>query len=151
MRLKLIFVLLMVTCLAEAKEARFYDKGTLVEMKSVECGVDSKGAEGIGGILGVDDSQHVKTRQMLCQEYLLRTDRLEYRIRPKEEKHPALLPIGSQARYRITKDTMRVLVPEFDKKEREFLVVSATQRVDGASSKSDRDSDKDKVKVAGEQ
>jgi hypothetical protein len=74
MRLKLIFAILLVASFALAKDPRFYEKGTLVEMKSVECGVDSKGAQGIGGILGVDDSQHTKSRQMLCPEYLLRGD-----------------------------------------------------------------------------
>lgn len=68
MKLKLCGAILMAVCLAQAKGPRFYEKGTLVEMKSVECGVDAKGAEGIGGILGVDDSQHTKSRQMLCQE-----------------------------------------------------------------------------------
>jgi hypothetical protein len=136
MKFKLLLVFLMVASVAEAKEARFYDKGTLVEMSSVECGVDTKGAEGVGGILGVDDSEHVKARQMLCQEYLLRTDRLEYKIRPKDEKHLALLPIGGQAQFRITKGRMHVLVPELDNKEREFIVVSVTQRTDETASKS---------------
>jgi hypothetical protein len=104
-------------------------------MKSVECGVDAKGAEGIGGILGVNDSQHTKSRQMLCPEYLLRADHMDYKIRPKEEKHPALLPIGQQAEFRIKKDRMRVRVPELDDHEREYFVVSVTQRTEAAASK----------------
>jgi hypothetical protein len=140
MKFKLLLVFLMMACAAEAKDARFYDKGTLVEMNSVECGVDTKGAEGVGGILGVDDSEHVKARQMLCQEYSLKTDRLEYKIRPKEEKHPALLPIGGQAQFRVAKGRMHVLVPELDSKEREFIVVSVTQRTEETSSKSAKES-----------
>lgn len=135
MKLKLCVAILMAACLAQAKGPRFYEKGTLVEMKSVECGVDAKGAEGIGGVLGVDDSQHTKSRQMLCQEYLLRGDRMDYKIRPKEEKHPALLPIGQQAEFRIQKDRMRVLVPELDSREREYIVVSVTNRAEEANSK----------------
>ncbi|HET7216063.1 MAG TPA: hypothetical protein VFL79_20920, partial [Terriglobia bacterium] len=107
----------------------------LVEMKSVECGVDARGAEGIGGILGVNDSQHTKSRQMLCQEYLLRTDKIDYKIRPKEEKHAALLPIGQEAQFRIKKDRMRVRVPELDDHEREYFVVSVIQRSEAAASK----------------
>lgn len=135
MKLKLCVAILMAACLAQAKGPRFYEKGTLVEMKSVECGVDAKGAEGIGGVLGVDDSQHTKSRQMLCQEYLLRGDRMDYKIRPKEEKHPALLPIGQQAEFRIQKDRMRMLVPELDSREREYIVVSVTNRAEEANSK----------------
>jgi len=144
MKPRLLLVFLIVACVTQAKEARFYDKGTLVEMNSVECGVDTKGAEGVGGILGVDDSQHVKARQMLCQEYLLTTDRFEYKIRPKEEKHPAVLPVGGQVEYRITKDRMHLLVPEFDQKEREFIVVSVTQRRDETASKSAKENDSEK-------
>lgn len=135
MKLKLCVAILMAACLAQAKGPRFYEKGTLVEMKSVECGVDAKGAEGIGGVLGVDDSQHTKSRQMLCQEYLLRGDHMDYKIRPKEEKHPALLPIGQQAEFRIQKDRMRMLVPELDSREREYIVVSVTNRAEEANSK----------------
>jgi hypothetical protein len=127
--------ILIVTSLAQAKEARFYEKGTLVQMYSVECGVDAKGAEGIGGVLGVNDSQHTKTRQMLCPEYLLRSDRTEYRIRPKEEKHPTLLPVGQTAEFRIGKERMRLRVPELDNREREYIVVSVTARPDAANSK----------------
>jgi len=130
MKIKLLLASMMVACMATAKQPVFYQKGTLLKMASAECGVDSKGAEGIGGVLGVDDSSHTKTRQMLCQEYLLRGDRLDYTIRPKEEKHPALLPIGEKAEFRIQKDTMRLRVPELDDREREFTVVAVTQRAD---------------------
>lgn len=132
MKLKLCVAVLMVACMAEAKGPRFYEKGTLVEMKSVECGVDAKDA---GEILDADDSQHTKSRRMLCQEYLLRGERMDYKIRPKEEKHPALLPIGQQAEFRIHKDRMHVLVPELDNREREYIVVSVTQRAEAGTTK----------------
>jgi hypothetical protein len=94
MKLKIFLAIPVMACAAQAKGPRFFEKGTLPQMNSVECGYEEKGAAGISGILGVTDSQHSKTRQMLCQEHLLRSDRTEYRIRPKEEKHPALLPVG---------------------------------------------------------
>jgi hypothetical protein len=140
MKLKLCVTILLAACIAQAKDPRFYEKGTLVEMKSVECGVDARGAEGVGGMLGVDDSHHTKSRQMLCQEYLLRADRMEYKIRPKEEKHPALLPIGQQAEFRIQKDRMHLLVPELDSHEREYIVVSVTNRSEDANTKSENSS-----------
>jgi hypothetical protein len=138
MKLKLFIAVLMVACVAEAKSPQFYQKGTLVKMDSAECGIDLRGAEGIGGVLGVDDSQHTKTRQMLCQEYLLRGDTLEYKIRPKEEKHPALLPIGQHAEFRIEKDHMHLRVPEMDNREREFIVVAVAQRTDPDDPKAEK-------------
>ncbi len=138
MKLRLLLAVTLISCVAQAKGPRFYEKGTLMKMDSVECGVDSKGAQGIGGILGVDDSQHVKSRQMLCPEYLLETDKMDYRIRPKEEKHPFILPVGQQAQFRINKDRMHIRVPELDDHEREYIVVSVTPREDAASAKSDK-------------
>jgi len=83
---------------------------------------------GVTGILLDTGSQHSKTRDLLCPEYVLRTDKLEYRIRPKEDKRPALLPIGQEAEFRIHKDRMVLRVPEGDNKEREYFVVSMTPR-----------------------
>jgi hypothetical protein len=69
---------------------------------------------------------------MLCQEYVLQTERLTYRIRPKDDKHPALLPVGETAQFRIHKDKMLLRVPETDGKEREYVVVSMIPRADVA-------------------
>lgn len=135
MRFKLVLAVLLVCSFCQAKEPRFYEKGKLLEMKSVECGVDTKGAQGVGGVLGIDDSQHSKARQMLCPEYLLRSDQMDYKIRPKEEKHPFLLPVGQQAEFRINKDRMHIRVPELDTREREYIVISVSPRSDRASGK----------------
>jgi hypothetical protein len=122
-------------CLAKARGHHFYDKGTLVEMNSVACGYDEKGAKGIGGVLLGTDSEHKKTKQMLCPEYVLRADRVEYRIRPKEEKHPRLLPVGEDAEFRLHKDMMYLRVPESDSdKERQYIVVAMTPRTDVSAS-----------------
>jgi len=61
---------------------------------------------------------------MLCQEYVLKTDRVMYRIRPREEKHPVLLPVGERAEFRIKKDKLLLAVPELDGREREYSVTS---------------------------
>jgi hypothetical protein len=65
---------------------------------------------------------------LLCPEYLLQTDRILYRIRPKDEKHPALLPVGEKAQFRMDKDHMRLRVEDLDDKERDYIVVSMTPR-----------------------
>jgi hypothetical protein len=67
---------------------------------------------------------------LLCQEYLLQTDRIIYRIRPKDDKHSVLLPAGERAQFRIEKDYMKLRVEDLDNKEREYVVVSMTPRME---------------------
>jgi hypothetical protein len=61
---------------------------------------------------------------MLCQEYVLRSDKVVYRIRPRDEKHPVLLPVGETAEFRIQKDRLYLKITEMDEKERDYTVVS---------------------------
>jgi hypothetical protein len=108
-----------------AKDGPSYQSGTLKEMNSVECGFEQKSAKGLmGEIVGTDDS-HSKTKKTFCQEYVLETNHVVYHIRPREEKHPALLPVGEKALFRMKKDLMVLKVPEGDDKEREYDVVAA--------------------------
>lgn len=107
-----------------------YQKGTLLRMDSTSCGMQEKGSKTLAGELLGTDAQNKKTQEVLCQEYVLQTDKLTYRIRPKDEKHAALLPIGEMAHFRIQKDKMLLRVPEADGKEREYIVVSMTPRQD---------------------
>lgn len=123
--------LLFAAVICAAKEHN-YEKGTLVRMESASCGMQEKGAKTVAGeILGTDD-QSKKTQEVLCQEYVLQTDKITYRIRPRDEKHPALLPIGETAQFRIQKDKLILRVPESDGKEREYIVVSMTPREDAS-------------------
>jgi hypothetical protein len=74
---------------------------------------------------------------VLCQEYILQSDKIIYRIRPKDDKHPVLLPIGETAEFRLHKDKLLLRVPESsDDKEREYIVVSMTPRTDASAAKS---------------
>ncbi len=110
----------------QAKDAPSYQSGVLKEMTSVECGFEQKSAKGlVGELVGTDDS-HSKTRKTFCQEYVLQTDHVIYHIRPREEKHPALLPVGEKAMFRMKKDFMVLKALEGDNKEREYDVVSMT-------------------------
>jgi hypothetical protein len=88
-----------------------------------------------GEVLGTD-GQHKNTKQALCQEYTLRTERLTYRIRPKDDKHPMLLPIGETAEFRIHKDKLLLRVRESHDKVREYVVVAMTPRTDVEQSQS---------------
>jgi len=108
-----------------------YQKGTLLRMDSTSCGMQEKGSKSVAGELLGTDAQSKKTQEVLCQEYVLQTDRVVYRIRPKDDKHPVLLPIGETAQFRIHKDKLILKVAEgSDDKEREYIVVSMTPRQD---------------------
>jgi hypothetical protein len=116
------------TCAAKEHD---YQKGTLLRMESTSCGMQEKGSKSVAGELLGTDAQSKKTQEVLCQEYVLQTDRVVYRIRPKDDKHPVLLPIGETAQFRIHKDKLILKVAEGgDDKEREYIVVSMTPRQD---------------------
>lgn len=115
---------------AYARDQRAPQSGTLLQMDSVECGTDQKSAKSLTGEIIGTDSAHQKMHTLLCQEYLLQTDRIIYRIRPKDDKHPALLPVGEKAQFHIEKDHMKLRVEDLDDKEREYVVVSMTPRAE---------------------
>ena len=116
------------TSLAYAKDRPVMQSGTLLQMDSVECGTDQKSGKTFAGELLGTDAAHQKMHTLLCPEYLLQTHRILYRIRPKDEKHPVLLPVGEKAQFRMDKDHMRLRVEDLDDKERDYIVVSMTPR-----------------------
>jgi hypothetical protein len=125
---KILFAAILVASCAQGKEPKRYQTGTLQQMDSVECGVDeNSGKSFVGEVVGTD-SAHKKTHALLCQEYILQSDKIIYRIRPRDEKHPVLLPVGQEAQFRIEKDKMLLQVEDMDAKERAYIVVSMTPR-----------------------
>ena len=128
MRFKAVIAIALLTALAQAKEPRHYQSGTLLQMDSVECGLDENSGKSIAGEIFGTDGAHKKTHQMLCPEYLVQTERMLYRIRPKDEKHPVLLPVGQSAQFHLNKDKMVLRVEDGDDKERDYIVVSMTPR-----------------------
>jgi hypothetical protein len=129
MRQRLILTAILCS-LAYAKEPKAYQTGKLLQMDSVACGVNEKDAKSVAGEMLGADSGHKKTHELLCQEYVLETDRVIYRIRPRDEKHPVLLPIGESAQFRLAKDKMLLRVEGLDGREHDYLVVSMTPRTD---------------------
>ncbi len=119
-----------ITINAQAKDAPAYEKGVLIQMDSSSCGYAEKDGKTIAGEIFGTDGQHKNTKVVMCQEYVLQTQRIIYRIRPKDDKHPVLLPVGESAQFRIHKDKLLLRVPEADGKEREYLVLSMTPRSD---------------------
>jgi hypothetical protein len=129
MRRIAIFALLCAS-LAYGRDHQPPQSGTILQMDSVNCGSDQKSAKSFAGEIIGTDNAHQKVHTLLCQEYLLQTERITYRIRPKDEKHPALLPVGEKAQFRIDKDHIKLRVEDMDDKDREYVVVSMTPRGD---------------------
>ena len=120
--------------LAYAKDSKPFQHGKLMQMDSVACGVDENSGKSFAGEMLGTDSPHKKTHELLCQEYLLQTDKVIYRIRPRDDKHPVLLPVGAAAQFRLQKDRMILRVEDLDDKDRDYVVVSMTPREDGSTS-----------------
>jgi len=131
MRLKFSLAILLLATVAQAKEPRHYQSGKLLKMESAMCGTDEKNGKSLAGEMIGTDSSHKKMHDLLCPEYVLQTDKLIYTIRPKDEKHPALLPVGEKAQFRLDKDKMLLRVEDMDDKEREYIVVSMVPRESG--------------------
>lgn len=134
MRFKLMLcVVLGVASAAYAKDPKPYQTGKLLQMDSVQCGMAEKDGKSFAGEMLGTDSGSKKTHELLCQEYVVQAERVIYRIRPRDEKHPVLLPVGEQAQFRLQKDKMLLRVEDLDSKEREYIVVSMTPRSDSST------------------
>ncbi len=112
----LVLASILLAATAYAKEPKAYQDGKLLQMDSVRCGTDTK------------DAKKGKTHELLCQEYVVQTDQVLYRIRPKDEKHPTLLPIGQNAQFRLEKNRMLLRLAGVDGKEREYMIMSIKPR-----------------------
>ncbi len=131
-KLSMLLVLTLASA-AYAKDPKHYQSGKLLQMDSVQCGMAEKDAKSLGGEILGTDSGSKKTQEVLCQEYVLQAEKVVYRIRPRDEKHPVLLPVGADAQFRLNKDKMLLQVEDLDGKEREYVVVSMTPRSDANS------------------
>jgi len=100
------------------------NRGLLESMQAVPCGVHERGVTGLGSIFGSIGIQHVNSSEKLCPQYLLRTDEMDYHIRPLDKKHAILLPVGHEGEFKIKKDRMYLKMVDEDKKTREYEVVS---------------------------
>ena len=99
MKARLLFAGLLLAGTLSAKQHDDYQTGTLLRMDSAACGTQEKGSKSVAGEILGTDAQHSKTQQLLCQEYVLQSDHVVFHIRPKDDKHPALLPIGESAQF----------------------------------------------------
>jgi hypothetical protein len=101
-------------------------RGMLESMQSVPCGAKERGLTGLGALYGSVGVTHVNSDEKLCPQYLLRSDEMDYHIRPLDTKHAAVLPVGREAEFKIKKDRLFLKVPDGEKKAQsyEYQVVS---------------------------
>jgi hypothetical protein len=117
----LLLASLLLVATADAKELKAYQDGNLLRMDSVQCGkVETDLNKGNGPAL-------------LCQEYVLQTEQVVYRIRPKNDRDFAPLPIGENAKFRLQKNRMRLRMEGPDSREREYVILSIKPRGDSTA------------------
>jgi len=109
---------------AGPKNKKVAPRAMLERMESVPCGAKQRGLSGLGTIWASAGITHVNSDEKLCQQYLLRTDDMEYHVRPMDNKHPVVLPVGQEVEYKIKGDRMLVKVPDGDRKTRSYKVVA---------------------------
>ncbi len=100
------------------------DRAMIEKMEAVPCGAKERGLTGLGSIFGSVGATHVDSDEKLCPQYLLRSDDMEYHIRPLEHKHPVILPVGKEGEFKISKDVMEMRIPDGDHKKRRYQVVA---------------------------
>jgi hypothetical protein len=83
--------------------------GTIVSESSVACGSQLKNKK--------------ETAQLLCQEYLVRTETTEYHDRQEKHADQELIPVNSGIEFTLDKDKMKF---KANGKKYEYLVVSET-------------------------
>src|SRR5215472_4689173 len=84
---------LAVPALARKKHA---DRAMIERMEAVPCGAKERGFTGIGSVFASIGITHVNSEEKLCPQYLLRTDDVEYHVRPLDHKHNVILPVGKE-------------------------------------------------------
>jgi len=82
--------------------------GTIVSENSVPCGSQvTKNKKG--------------TTDVLCQEYVIRTETTEYHVRQEKPAVKALIPVNTSVEFTLDKDKMKF---KANGKKYEYLVVS---------------------------
>ena len=105
------------------------DRAMIERMEAVPCGAKEHGFSGIGSVFASIGITHVNSDEKLCPQYLLRTDDMEYHVRPLDHKHNVILPVGKEGEFKISKGIMKMKIPDGDHKTRQYQIV-AMQPID---------------------
>jgi hypothetical protein len=113
-----------VPAVAGGKKKKVAPRAMLEKMEAVPCGAKQRGLSGLGTVWASAGITHVNSDEKLCPQYLLRTDEMDYEIRPTDGKHPVVLPVGQEVEFKLKNDRMLVKVLDGDKKTRSYKVVA---------------------------
>lgn len=83
--------------------------GTVVSEKSIPCGSEV--------------NKKKETVQLVCQEYVIRTETTEYHVRQEKPVEKALIPVNTSVELTLDKDKMKF---KANGKKYEYLIVSET-------------------------
>jgi hypothetical protein len=86
-----IFLVAAVPLVAEGGKKKPAERAMLEKMEAVPCGAKQKGIAGLGSLWASVGITKMNSDEKLCPEYLLRTDDMDYHIRPADYKHPTVL------------------------------------------------------------
>jgi hypothetical protein len=101
------------------------ERGILEKMEAVPCGAKQTGLTGLGTLWASAGITHVNSNEKLCPQYLLRTDEMDYEIRPINLKRATILPIGKEGQFKIKKNELILTMSDgADRKPRSYQVVS---------------------------
>lgn len=117
-----------------AGDKKHSNRAMIEKMDAVPCGAKERGLNGLGSVFASVGATHVDSDEKLCPQYLLRTDDMEYQIRPMDHKHPAVLPVGKEGEFKISKDVLEMRIPDGDHKKRRYQVVGMKPIEHSASS-----------------
>jgi hypothetical protein len=121
----ILFVLIFTIPMSAHDKKKEGERGVLEKMEAVPCGAKQTGLAGLGTLWASAGITHVNTNEKMCPQYLLRTDEMDYEIRPIDLKHATILPIGKEGEFRIKKDEMiMTMTAGSDQKPRSYEVVS---------------------------
>jgi hypothetical protein len=105
------------------------ERAMIERMEAVPCGAKERGLTGLGSVFASIGVTHVNSDEKLCPQYMLRTDDMEYHVRPLDHKHPVILPVGKEGEFKISKGVLKMKVPDGDHKTHPYQIV-AMQPID---------------------
>jgi hypothetical protein len=109
---------------AFAGQKKHAQRAMIEKMEAVPCGAKEHGMSGLGSLWASVGITSINSDEKLCPQYMLKTDDMEYHVRPMDHKHPRLLPVGQEGEFKISKDVLEMKIPDGDQKTRRYQVVA---------------------------
>jgi hypothetical protein len=100
------------------------NRAMIEKMEAVPCGAKEHGVTGLGSVWASVGITSVNSDEKLCPQYMLRTDDMEYHVRPLDHKHPVLLLVGQEGEFKLAKDKLDMRIPDGDHKVRHYQIVA---------------------------